>query len=150
MYKKILVPTDGSDLSEQAARAAIDFARFCNAEIVAFSAIESHPLLTAGDSGLAVGPGIDSHTLVAQAKQSVDTVAQAAAAAGVPCKTATIVSMAPYEAIIDAARDHQCDIIFMASHGRRGLSRLIAGSVTQNVLAYSVIPVMVFRPPKQQ
>jgi nucleotide-binding universal stress UspA family protein len=150
MYKKILVPTDGSDLSEQAAKAAVDFARFCNAEIVAFSAVESHPLLIAGDSGIAVTPGSDSGTLLAQAKQYVDAVAQIAAAAGVPCTTATAVSTAPHEAIIDAARDHQCEIIFMASHGRRGLSRLIAGSVTQNVLAYSAVPVLVFRPPRHE
>jgi nucleotide-binding universal stress UspA family protein len=87
---------------------------------------------------------------MAQAKQYVDAVAQVAAAAGVPCATATAVSAAPHEAIIDAARDHQCEVIFMASHGRRGLSRLIAGSVTQNVLAYSAVPVLVFRPPRHE
>jgi nucleotide-binding universal stress UspA family protein len=57
--------------------------------------------------------------------------------------------MVPSQEIIDAATGHQCDLVFMASHGRRGLSRLLAGSVTQNVLAYSTIPVMVLRPAAQ-
>jgi nucleotide-binding universal stress UspA family protein len=149
MYKKILVPTDGSDLSDQAVKAAIEFARFAKAGIVAISAIEPNPVL-AGDSGIAVDTGIEATTLLEQARRDVEKVAQAAAAAGVPCETTTTLSRSPYQAIIETARDRQCDVIFMASHGRRGLSRLIAGSVTQNVLAYSSIPVLVFRPQRHE
>jgi nucleotide-binding universal stress UspA family protein len=150
MFKKILVPTDGSDLSDQAARAAIDFARAVQGEIVALSVTEPYPLRAPGDSGFEIDPGAEARQHMQHAKESVDKVAQSAATAGVPCTTATAVERAPHVAIIAAARDHQCDVIFMASHGRRGLSRLIAGSVTQNVLAYSAIPVLVFRPPRHQ
>jgi nucleotide-binding universal stress UspA family protein len=80
------------------------------------------------------------------AQQNVDKVAKAARAAGVACATDTAFSATPHEEIIRAAEQHGCDLVFMASHGRRGLSKLLAGSVTQNVLAYSHIPVMVLRP----
>jgi nucleotide-binding universal stress UspA family protein len=73
-------------------------------------------------------------------------VAGAAGVARVPCETHTALSFLPYEEIIRAADDYHCDVIFMASHGRRGLSRLLAGSQTQKVLAYSKVPVLVLRP----
>jgi nucleotide-binding universal stress UspA family protein len=146
MYKKILVPTDGSALSEQATAAAIEFARLCGAGIVAFSVAEPYPLVPAAEGAMVIDPGIETRVLQDFAQQNVDQVAQAAKAAGVECTTATTVSMFPYQEIISAATENQCDLIFMASHGRRGLSRLLAGSVTQNVLAYSTIPVMVLRP----
>jgi nucleotide-binding universal stress UspA family protein len=146
MYKKILVPTDGSDLSEQASTAAIEFARMCGSAIVAFSVAEPYPLVPAAEGAMVIDPGIETRVLQEFAQQNVDKLAQAARAAGVECTTATTVSMFPYQEIISAASANQCDLIFMASHGRRGLSRLLAGSVTQNVLAYSAIPVMVLRP----
>jgi nucleotide-binding universal stress UspA family protein len=146
MYKSILVPTDGSPLSEQAAAAAIEFARVCGAEIVALSVAEPYPPLPAAEGAMVIEPAIDADELQAAAQQKVDQVAKAALAAGVRCTPVTVVSLSPYEEIIDTASKHQCDLIFMASHGRRGLSRLLAGSVTQQVLAYSTIPVMVLRP----
>jgi len=149
MYKKILVPTDGSSLSDEAATAAIDFARLCHADLVAISVAEPYPLVPAAEGAMVIDPGIETRVLQYFAQQNVDQVAQAAKAAGVECTTATAVSMSPYQEIISAAIDNQCDLIFMASHGRRGLSRLLAGSVTQNVLAYSTIPVMVLRPAPQ-
>jgi nucleotide-binding universal stress UspA family protein len=146
MYKKILVPTDGSALSEQAARAAVEFARLCGADIVAFSVAEPYPLMPAAEGAMAVDPGIEADMLLKYAQENTDQVAQLARAAGVACQCATAFSVLPYQDIVNAAAEHGCDLIFMASHGRRGLSRLLAGSVTQNVLAYSNIPVMVLRP----
>ncbi|MFL6672673.1 MAG: universal stress protein [Massilia sp.] len=146
MYKRILVPTDGSDLSVQASAAAIDFARLCSAEIVALSVAEPYPLAPAAEGAMVIDPGVENGTLETLARQNVAQVARSAAAAGVPCTTVTVVSPVPYQEIIDVAAENKCDLIFMASHGRRGLSRLLAGSVTQNVLAYSSIPVMVLRP----
>lgn len=146
MYKKILVPTDGSPMSEQATKAAIEFARLCGASIVAFSVAEPYPLVPAAEGAMVIDPGIETRVLQEFAQQNVDQVAQAARAAGVECKTDTALSMVPFQEIISAATGNQCDLIFMASHGRRGLSRLLAGSVTQNVLAYSTIPVLVLRP----
>lgn len=146
MYKKILVPTDGSALSEQAVTAAIDFARLCGAEILALSVAEPYPIVPAAEGAMVIDPGIETRTLQEFAQENVDKVAQAARTAGVACTTLTALSMVPHDEIIHAANEHGCDLIFMASHGRRGLSRLLAGSVTQNVLAYSTIPVMVLRP----
>jgi nucleotide-binding universal stress UspA family protein len=145
MYKKILVPTDGSELSEQAVAAAIDFARASNAEIVAFSVAEPFPLVAA-EGAMVIDLGIELEQRRQIAQQNVDRVAQAAKAAGVSCNTATAYSVLPHEEIINAANENKCDLIFMASHGRHGLSRLLAGSVTQKVLAHSIIPVLVLRP----
>ncbi len=146
MYKKILVPTDGSELAGQAVDAAIDYARVAGAAIVAFSVAQPYPLLPALDGAMVIDPGIDSAELQHLAQEAVAQVARTAKAAGVACETHTSLSFMPYEEIIRAAEDYQCDVIFMASHGRRGLSRLLAGSQTQKVLAYSSIPVLVLRP----
>ena len=146
MYKKILVPTDGSDLAGQAVAAAIDYARASGGTVVAFSVAQPYPILPAVDGAMMIDPGLDSTELLQLAQQSVDAVAGVAQAAGVACETHTALSFLPYEEIIRAADDYGCDVIFMASHGRRGLSRLLAGSQTQKVLAYSHVPVLVLRP----
>lgn len=146
MYKKILVPTDGSELAGQAVAAAIDYARVSGATVVAFSVAQPYPLLPAIDGAMMIDPGIDSTELQQLAQQAVDTVASSAKAAGVACEMHTSLSFLPYEEIIRAADDYGCDVIFMASHGRRGLSRLLAGSQTQKVLAYAKVPVLVLRP----
>jgi nucleotide-binding universal stress UspA family protein len=146
MYKRILVPTDGSDLSGQAVAAAIDYAHCAGATVVAFSVAQPYPMLPAVDGAMMIDPVIDSAELQKLARQAVDAVARTARAAGVACEAHTTLSFLPYEEIIRAAREYGCDVIFMASHGRRGLSRLLAGSQTQKVLAYSNIPVLVLRP----
>lgn len=148
MYKKILVPTDGSSLSALAVTAAIDFARANSGEIVAFSAAEPYPVMPLVEGAMVVDPGADSEELLRIAKDNVEQVARLARQAGVPCTTVTAFSLPTYEGIIKAAAEHGCDLVFMASHGRHGLSKLLAGSVTQDVLAYSSIPVMVLRPPR--
>jgi nucleotide-binding universal stress UspA family protein len=146
MYKKILVPTDGSDLSDQAATAAIEFARLCHAEIVALSIAEPYPLVPAAEGAMVIDPGFEIDTLEEPARQNVAKVERAVHAAGLTCIPLTACSMVPADEIIRVANEQGCDLIFMASHGRRGLSKLLAGSVTQHVLAYSSIPVMVLRP----
>jgi nucleotide-binding universal stress UspA family protein len=145
MYSKILVPIDGSSLSEQAAAAAIAFARAVGAEIVAVSVAQPYPMIAA-EAVAVLDAQAETRLLLDQAQQHVDKVAQLARAAGVACSGSTALSYVPHEAIIKAALDHHCDLICMGSHGRHGLSKLLAGSVTQNVLAYSNIPVLVLRP----
>jgi nucleotide-binding universal stress UspA family protein len=146
MYKKILVPTDGSALSEQAVTAVIELARLYGASVVALSVAEPPAMLSA-EAAMAVDLGVETEQRQQVAQLNVDKVALAAKAAGVPCQTAIAYSQVPHQEIIDAATNNVCDLIFMASHGRRGLSRLLAGSVAQNVMAYSPIAVMVLRPP---
>jgi nucleotide-binding universal stress UspA family protein len=148
MYNKILVPTDGSDLSAMAVTAAIDFARSNGGQIVAFSAAESYPVLPMVEGAMVLDPGVDTEVLLNIARANVEKVARIAAEAGVPCTTATAFAVPAYEAIIQAAADHHCDLIFMASHGRHGLSKLLAGSVAQDVLVHSSLPVLVLRPPR--
>jgi len=146
-YKRILVPTDGSDVSAFAEQAAVDFARAHGSEIVTLSVAKPYPAYAAAEASMAVDPGLDDQALRDWAERNVRRVAAAAAAAGVPCTTLTVFSHSASDAILDAVTEQQCDLIFMGSHGRRGLSRLLAGSETQNVLAYAQVPVMVMRPP---
>jgi len=145
MYQRILVPTDGSEISSVAVDAAIAFARICGGEIVALSIAQPEPVLLTAEGALATGE-FQIDVLLEQAKRHVERVAEAAARGGVRCTPVTGYGYSPADEIVEAARRHRCDLVFMASHGRRGLSRLIAGSVTQHVLAYSTVPVMVYRP----
>lgn len=145
MYKRILVPTDGSPLSVQAAEAAVAFARGIGAEMVAVSVAQPFPIMAAEAAALAPS-AMGTEEVMNQAADNVARVAALAAAAGVPCHGVTSMAFAPHEDILKAARDNQCDLIVMASHGRHGLSKLIAGSVTQKVLHDSAIPVLVLRP----
>ncbi|MEW6371537.1 MAG: universal stress protein [Pseudomonadota bacterium] len=145
MYRRILVPTDGSEISSVAVEAAIAFARICGGDIVALSIAQPEPVMLTAEGALASGE-FQVDVLLEQARRQVDRVAEAAARAGVPCTPVTGYGYSPADEIVEAARRHGCDLVFMASHGRRGLSRLIAGSVTQRVLAYAPVPVMVYRP----
>jgi nucleotide-binding universal stress UspA family protein len=145
MFKRILVPTDGSQLADQAVATAIEFARAHGGELVAISVAQPYPAMAA-EAAVVMDMQTESQLVLQLAQENVDKVAQQAQAAGVACKTITALSFVPHEEIINAAQDNQCDAIFMASHGRHGISRLLAGSVTQNVLAYSNFPVLVLRP----
>lgn len=149
MYKKILVPTDGSELSDQAATAAIDFAKLCSADVVALSVAEPYPLMPAAEGAMVIDTGFEADILEKMAQENADKVAKQARDAGLHAEALTVFSVVPHEEIIRTATERGCDLIFMASHGRRGLSKLLAGSVTQNVLAYSSIPVMVLRPRRE-
>lgn len=149
MYKKILVPTDGSELSDQAATAAIEFAKLCSADVVALSVAEPYPLMPAAEGAMVIDTGFEADILEKMAQENADKVAKQARDAGLHAEALTVFSVVPHEEIIRTATEHGCDLIFMASHGRRGLSKLLAGSVTQNVLAYSSIPVMVLRPRRE-
>jgi nucleotide-binding universal stress UspA family protein len=146
MYKRILVPTDGSSISVNAADAAIELARALGGEMVALSIAVPEPVLQSLDGAMVLDPGQQVDVLLEQANGFATTLAERAQAAGVPCTPVTAFSLDPGEAIVKAVREHGCDLVVMGSHGRRGLSRLLAGSVTQAVLAYAPVPVMVLRP----
>lgn len=146
MYQRILVPTDGSELAAVAADAAVSFAQACGGEIVALSVAYPEPVLLSAEGAVAAGAELGIDVLLEQAQQYVGQVADAARKAGVACTALTAYGSSPADEIVEVARRRHCDLIFIASHGRRGLSRLIAGSVTQRVLACSPVPVMVYRP----
>jgi nucleotide-binding universal stress UspA family protein len=149
MYTHILVPTDGSTLSDKAVEAAIKLAKLAGARITAFHAVEPYPLqgaYAAEASGVAeLQPEIFAERNEEYAKRVLDAVARAAAAAKVPCTTEYATSRSASQAIVERARSEKCDLIVMASHGRRGLEGFLLGSETQKVLTHSTIPVLVYR-----
>lgn len=147
MFKHILVPTDGSELSLQTARRAVTFAREAGARVTAFFAKPEYPVAYFGEGAL-IDPSTPEQFAQlsdAQAKQFLGEVAKMCSEAGVSCDTASETSDVPYEAIIAAAEKAGCDLIFMASHGRRGFAGFLLGSETNKVLTHSKIPVLVYR-----
>lgn len=147
MFKHILVPTDGSQLSGDTVKRAIGFAKETSAKITFFFAKPDYPVAFYGEGALIDPTTPDKFAEMAekQAKEILDTHEAAAKAAGVPSASLTSISDIPYEAIIAAAEEVGADLIFMASHGRRGISGLLLGSETQKVLTHSKIPVLVYR-----
>ena len=144
MFKKILLPTDGSELSTKAVQGALKMAGQLGASVVGLTVVEPYSYSTLSEYRPETLEAFEARNAQA-AEQRLAPVVEAAKAANVPCETATVKSFSPYEAIIDTAKKHGCDVIFMASHGRRGLSAVLLGSETQKVLTHSTIPVLVYR-----
>ncbi len=144
MYQRILFPTDGSDITAKALQTAIGMARLCGASIEALSVMEPFPYSAISEMQT-VPPQefLDAQLRVAQSR--VKAVVDAATAADVRCEGATVEALHPWEAILDHARTRQCDLVVMASHGRRGVTALLLGSETQRVLTHSTLPVLVVR-----
>ncbi|MBK7955663.1 MAG: universal stress protein [Candidatus Accumulibacter sp.] len=147
MFKHILVPTDGSELSKETARRAVSFAKEAGARITAFFAKPEYPVSYYGEGALIdpTTPEMFAELAEQQAQQTLDFVAQLCQDAGVQFAKLSLTSDIPYQAIIDAATQADCDLIFMASHGRRGFTALLLGSETNKVLTHSRIPVLVYR-----
>jgi len=145
VHKHILIPTDGSDLSYEAIQYATALAKAVNARVTGVTV--SPPIHV-----LAVEPDMVADTLESYrqrmtpvAAQRLAKVEEATAAAGVSCEVVHIEHEHPYKAIIDVANAKACDLIVMASHGRRGISAIVLGSETVKVLTHSTIPVLVYR-----
>lgn len=147
MYKKILVPTDGSALSKKAVRSAVDFAAAVGAELVAVNVVPRYPA-SYFEGGISTAPGDVARVEKLWAEQGqalADQVSGAAAKAGVRAKAITVQSDLVAEAILSTAKKHKCDLVVMASHGRKGIKRVLLGSETQHVLTHGNIPVLVLR-----
>ena len=143
MFKHILIATDGSPLANKAAKAGIALASALGAKVTGYYAVEPIEPLYVGGRAFA-REGIEDNAREA-GQQVVDAIGKMAKAAGVPFTALVTKADNSYEGIIAAAKKSKCDVIFMASHGRRGLSELIMGSVTHKVLTYCKIPVVVYR-----
>jgi nucleotide-binding universal stress UspA family protein len=145
MFKHILLPTDGSALSEAAIQKGVQFARRIEARITGVSVMPEtkYYLYQTGIIVQSKEESIRQHRQAAHRMLSV--VDTAARDAGVPCETLFEISDYPFEVIIRVAGQRGCDLIMMASHGRRGVGALLLGSETQKVLTHSKIPVLVFR-----
>jgi nucleotide-binding universal stress UspA family protein len=149
MYKQILIPTDGSELSLGAIDQGLAFAREVGASVVFFTA--TMPIRVYGVTGEQLAGGYEAYTKIAR-EEGAHRLGQAeerAKAVGVPCQSRMVESEHPWEAIIATADEAGCDLIAMASHGRRGLGGLVLGSETLKVLTHSTIPVLVYRQPKK-
>jgi nucleotide-binding universal stress UspA family protein len=145
MYKRILLPTDGSEASRRSILAGVDFARSVGAEVVVMTATPEFHMFTTDADMLEQTQQDYAEASRARGQRMLNEVATVARDAGVTCTCIAVASDSPYEAIIATARDHGCDLIVMASHGRRGIKGLLLGSETQKVLVHSAIPVMVHR-----
>ena len=147
MFKHILVPTDGSTLSADTVKRAVVFAKEIGAQITFFYAKPDYPVAYYGEGALIdpTTPERFAELADKQAKEILSAAEAEAGAVGVGCTSASAISDIPYEAIIEAATSANCDLIFMSSHGRRGISGLLLGSETQKVLTHSKIPVLVYR-----
>jgi nucleotide-binding universal stress UspA family protein len=148
MYKHILVPTDGSKLSEKAIKIAARFAAASGARITAIYVVpEGVPTLFSGEKLYGSGVlGRQYRELVkSEANKALAVVEIEAEIAGVPYASVRAVAESPWRAILRAARSRHCDLIVMASHGRSGVKALALGSQTTRVLAHSKIPVLVCR-----
>jgi nucleotide-binding universal stress UspA family protein len=153
MYKHILIPTDGSELSKKAVEAGVELARFINARVTGFTAVPEYQAPSEDEwmsrHGRIVprmlSPDDYERDAKKQAEIALQAIADRARAAGVDYDAEYAQSDHPHEAIIRSAKKHDCDLIFMASHGRRGLSALLHGSETLGVLTHSTIPTLVYR-----
>lgn len=145
VYKRILIPTDGSEASRRAILSSVDFAREVGADIVGLTATPEFRVLSADSAMLEATPEQFAATSKAWARRLLADVDNAAREAGVACRLEHVVDDDPYMAIIETARRLGCDLIAMASHGRHGLKGLLLGSETQKVLVHSSIPVLVHR-----
>ncbi|MFZ3125958.1 MAG: universal stress protein [Acidovorax sp.] len=147
MYKRILVATDGSELSDKAVEAGLSLAALSGAMVVALKVVPRYPR-SYFEGGMPVDM-IDVKRIEQQwsdtAQALVDKVKAQGSAKGVEVKGVVAKSDLVAEAVIAAAKKHKCDLIVMASHGRKGIKRLLLGSETQHVLTHSHIPVLVLR-----
>ncbi|MEO8856212.1 MAG: universal stress protein [Burkholderiaceae bacterium] len=147
MFQRILVATDGSTLSRKAVTSAIALAQMTGAELLALKVIPRYPMgyFEGGIPLLAEDIARVEKQWTESSQKVVDGVQAGAAAKGVKARGITVKSDMVAEAIIAAAKKHKADLIVMASHGRKGIKRLLLGSETQHVLTHSHIPVLVMR-----
>ena len=147
MFTRIMLATDGSKLSQKAVKSAIDLASKFNAELVAVKVIPRY-VQTYFEGSFTVAD-IDVKSIEAQwaagAQQVLDKISSSAAAKGVSVKTSVVKSDDIADGLVKAANKMKVDLIVMASHGRKGVKRLLLGSETQNVLTHSEVPVLVLR-----
>ena len=147
MYQRILVATDGSALSKNAVRSSIDLAAAIGAELVAIHVVPRYPM-SYFEGGITVSAEEISRTEKSWAEKGqavVDGVREAARVKGVKAKTVVDRSDLVAQSIMAAAGKYKCDLVVMASHGRKGIKRILLGSETQQVLTHSSIPVLVLR-----
>ncbi len=144
MFKKILVPTDGSALAAKAIDIAADLAKGQGATLVGLYVIDPFPFIGFGEAS---STGLQNYMAQAQsaAGHALDAVRHACEARGVTFMGDTIERNSPHQGILDTAQAEGCDLIVMGSHGRRGIQAVVLGSVAQKVLTHASVPVLVVK-----
>ncbi|WP_168793994.1 universal stress protein [Paraburkholderia aromaticivorans] len=145
MFKHLLVPTDGSTLSEAAIQMTVTLAVESGAKVTGLHVIPEFHVLAYGTEMIADNEDRIIQSARQRAEDYLGVIKKAAAQAGVECNTVSESRAHPYEAIINVATQQNCDLIVMASHGRSGMRAFLLGSETQKVLTHSSIPVLVVR-----
>ena len=148
MFKHILLPTDGSKLSDRAVNRGIEFAEAIGARVTAVHVIPEFRMMADESFVLPTSAELKRRydkEAKARAQKMLDKIGERAKAAGVKYEGVCMTGDVPYEHIIETAKKKKCDIIMMASHGRRGISGLLLGSEAAKVLTHSKIPVLVVR-----
>lgn len=145
MYHHICIPTDGSPLSDYAVEQALLLAHALRARVTAVRVTEPLHVFAVSPEQLVVSGKEYQSTIHLAARDQLRAVVTRAHELAVPCETIVVEDEAPYEAIIAVAEQRGCDLIAMASHGRRGIKALVLGSETLKVLTHSTLPVLVYR-----
>jgi len=146
VFKHILIPTDGSEISQKAIKAGVAFAKSIGARVTGYYALHEPPFLynRFGDLDNQIKAELERRAREV-AQRYLTEIGENAKAAGVEFEPLITIFDVPAEGIIDAAKKCKCDALFLAPHGRSGMRRLILGSVTQDVLSHSNLPVIVYR-----
>jgi nucleotide-binding universal stress UspA family protein len=148
MFKHILIATDGSELARKASDAGLELARSLGARVTVVKVTEPlDPVVIAAamERGVSNMEAVYAEQAAAKAEQMLRAMSAAAQAKGVDCDTVHVTDKTPAEGIVDTAKQRGCDLIVMASHGRRGLSRLLLGSQASKVVTLSPVPVLIHR-----
>lgn len=145
MYKHILIPTDGSELAWKAVQSGMAFAKEIGAKITVLTVTVPFHVFTLDPQVVEDTADQYKKRVQADTAKLFGDVARAAKAAAIACETVQVEHEHPYQAIIETAKTKSCDLIVMASHGRRGVTAIVLGSETVKVLTHSKIPVLVHR-----
>jgi nucleotide-binding universal stress UspA family protein len=145
VYTSILIATDGSELADLAVDHGIAFARDGGRKVIVLTVTEPFAIFAVSPAMVEDTPVTYAARVARHASEVLGRAEAAARAAGVACETLQVEHDRPYQAIIDTAAKKGCDLIVMASHGRRGMAAVVLGSETVKVLTHSKIPVLVYR-----
>jgi nucleotide-binding universal stress UspA family protein len=145
VYKHILIPTDGSELATKAIDHGLAFAKSLGAKVTVLTTSEPFQVFSTDPKMITDTAPVYKRHAAEFAAKTLEAAAKSAKAAGVPCETVHLEQGFPYEGIIKTANMRGCDLILMASHGRRGVAAIVLGSETLKVLTHSKLPVLVYR-----
>ncbi len=145
MYKHILIATDGSELAQKAVGQGLALARALDAKVLAITVTEPWASVVSGEMTFAFPVDEYEKNAAANASTVLASATDIARKVGVTCETLHVKDRYPADGIVETAKAHGCDLIIMASHGRRGVSRMLLGSEANKVVALSTMPVLICR-----